>query len=57
MMNFFVKDFCETLQAGVVTFDVQVDNVVLYCGIAKKASPGYSSLYLFDFLCFHILNY
>ena len=55
-MKFFVKDFCETVQARVFIFGVQVDNDVLYCGIANQPSPAYSSLYLSDFLSFHTLN-
>ena len=49
----FVKDFSETVQAGVVIFGMQVDNDdndVLYCGIANQPSSAYSSLYLFFFL-------
>ena len=56
MMKFFVKDFCETVQARVVIFGEQVDNDVLYRGIANQPSPAYSSLYLSDFLSFHTLN-
>ena len=56
MMKFFVKDFCETVQARVVIFGKQVDNDVLYCGIANQPSDAYSSLYLSNFLSFHILN-
>ena len=56
MMKFFVKDFCETMQARVVIFGEQVDNDVLYRGIANQPSPAYSSLYLSDFLSFHTLN-
>ena len=52
----FVKDFCETVQARVVSFGVQVDNYVLYRGIANQPSHAYSFLYLSDFLSFHILN-
>ena len=55
-MKFFVKDFCETVQARVVIFGEQVDNDVLYRGIANQPSPAYSSLYLSDFLSFHTLN-
>ena len=36
MMKFFVKDFCETVQARVVIFGMQVDNDVLYRGIANQ---------------------
>ena len=32
-MTFFVKDFCETVQARVVIFGMQVDNDILYHGI------------------------
>ena len=56
MMKFFVKDFCETVQARVVIFGEQVDNDVLYRGIANQPSPAYSSLYLSNFLSFHTSN-
>ena len=56
MMKFFVKDFCETVQARVVIFGEQVDNDVLYLGIAHQLSPAYSSMYLSNFLFFHTLN-
>ena len=56
MMKFFVKDFCETVQAKVVIFGMQVDNDVLYRGIANQPSPAYSSLYLSNFLSFHTFN-
>ena len=49
MMKFVVKDFCETVQAGVVIFGEQVDNNVLYRGIANQPSPAFSSLYLSNF--------
>ena len=55
-MKFFVKDFCETVQAREVIFGEQVDNDVLYRGIANQPSPAYSSLYLSNFLSFHTLN-
>ena len=55
MMKFFVKDFCETVQARIVIFGMQVDNDVLYRGIVNQPSPAYSSLYLFNFLSFHTL--
>ena len=55
-MKFFVKDFCETVQARVFIVSMQVDNDALYRGIANQPSPVYSSLYLSDFLCFHTLN-
>ena len=51
-----VKDFCETVQARVFIFGVQVYNDVLYRGIANQPSPAYSSLYLSDFLSFHTVN-
>ena len=56
MIKFFVKDFCETVQARVFIFGMQVDNDVVYRGIANQPSPAYSSLYLSDFLSFHTLN-
>ena len=55
-MKFLVKDFCGTVQARVVIFGEQVDNDVLYRGIANQPSPAYSSLYLSNFLSFHTLN-
>ena len=55
-MKFFIKNFCETVQARVFIFGMQVDNDVLYRGIANQHSPAYSSLYLSDFLSFHTLN-
>ena len=56
MMKCFVKDFFETVQARVVIFGMQVDNYVVYRGIANQLSPAYSSLYLSNFLSFHTLN-
>ena len=56
MMEFFVKDFSETVQARVGIFGEQVDNDALYRGIANQPSPTYSSLYLSNFLSFHTLN-
>ena len=55
MMKFFVKDFCETMQARVVIFGMQVDYDVLYRGIANQPSSAYSFLYLSNFLSFHTL--
>ena len=43
------------MQARVVIFGEQVDNDVLYRLIANQPSPAYSSLYLSDFMSFHIL--
>ena len=43
-------------KARVVIFGMQVDNDVLYHGIANQPSDGYSSLHLSDFLSFHTLN-
>ena len=45
MINFFFKDFSETVQARVVIFGMQVDNDVWYRGIANQSSSAYSSLY------------
>ena len=39
MMKFFVNDFCETVQARVVIFGMQVNNDVLYRGIVNQTSP------------------
>ena len=55
-MKFFVKDFCETVQARGFIFGMQVDNDLLYRGTANQHSPAYSSLYLSNFLSFHTLN-
>ena len=55
-MKFFVKDFCETMQARVIVFGMQVDNDVLYRGIGNQPSHAYSSLYLSDFLSFDTLK-
>ena len=55
-MKFFVKDFCETVQGIVFIFGMQVDNDVLYRGIANQPSHTYSPLYLSDFLSSHTLN-
>ena len=55
-MKFFVKDFFEIVQARVFIFGMQVDNDVLYRGIANQPSPAYSSMYLSNFLSFHTLN-
>ena len=40
----FVQDFSETVQARVFIFGMQVDNDVLYRGIANQPSSAYSSL-------------
>ena len=56
MMKLFVKDFCETVQARVDIFGMQVDNDVLYRGIANQPPHAYSSLCLSNFLSFHTLN-
>ena len=56
MMKFFVKDCCESVQARVFIFGMQVENDVLYRGIANQPSPAFSSLYLSNFLSFHTLN-
>ena len=57
MIKLFVKDFCKTVQARVVIFGKQVDDDMLYRGIANQPSPAYSFLYLSDFLSFHSLKY
>ena len=44
------------MQARVVLFGKQIDNDVLYCGIANQPSPAYSFLHLSNFLPFHTLN-
>ena len=40
-MKFFVKDFCETVEVRVFMFGMQVDNDVLYRGIANRPSYAY----------------
>ena len=54
-MKFFVKDFCETIEARVVIFGMQIDDDVLYRGIENQPSAAYSSMYMYlsDFLSFH----
>ena len=54
--NKFFKNFCKIVQAGVVIFGKQVDNDVLYRGVANQSPPAYSSLYLSNFLSFHTLT-
>ena len=44
------------MQARVIIYGMQANNDVLYRGIANQPSHAYSSLYLSDFLSFHILN-
>ena len=56
MMKFFIKDFCQTMQARVVVFGMQIVGNMLYRGIANQPSAAYSSLYLSDFLSFHTSN-
>ena len=51
-MKFFVEDFCGTLQARVVIFGMQVDDDVMYCGIANQPFDAYSSQYLSSFPSF-----
>ena len=48
MMIFFVKDFCKTVQARVFLFGMQVDNDVLYRGIANQSSPSHFSMFFFS---------
>ena len=50
----FVKGFSEAVQARVFIFGMQVDNDVLYRGIANQPTPAYSSLYLSIFLSLYI---
>ena len=51
IMKFFVKDSCETVQARVVIFGMQVDNDVLYHGIVNQPSLSFSSV-IFQFSFF-----
>ena len=55
-MKCFIKDFCETLQAGVVIFSMQIDDNMLYRLTANQPSASYSSLYLSDFLSLDTSN-
>ena len=52
----FRQNFCETVQARVVTFGMQVDNDVLYRGIANQPVSSYSSLHLSNLLSLQTLN-
>ena len=54
MMKFFVKDFCETVQARVVIFGEQLDNDVLYRGICE---PAFSCLFFPVFFQFSFCPY
>ena len=56
MMKFFVKDFSETVQARVVIFGMQVDNDILYRGIANQPTSAHSFLYLSIFLFLYIFR-
>ena len=56
MMKFFVRDFCETVQARIAIFGEQDVYNVLYHGIANQPSTAYSSMYLSYFLSFHTLS-
>ena len=56
IMTFLAMIFRKTVQTRVVIFGKQVDNDVLYRGIANQPSHVYSSLYLSDFLSVHIWN-
>ena len=56
MMKFFVKDFGEIVLARVFIFSMQVDNDVLYRGIANQLTHAYSSLYLSIFLSLYIFH-
>ena len=44
------------LQARRVIFGIQIDDDMLYCGIANQPSLAYSLLCLSNFLSFHTLN-
>ena len=44
------------MQARRVIFGIQIDDDMLYCGIANQPSPAYSSLYLPNFLSFHTFS-
>ena len=52
-MKFFVKDFCETMQAGVIILGMQVNKDVWYRGIVNQPSVSYSFLYMSESLSFH----
>ena len=54
--DIFVKDYCRTAQARVVISGMQVDNDEMYCEIPNQPSHAYPSLYLSNFLPFHISN-
>ena len=54
-MKFFFKDFCETMQARIVIFGMQVDNDVLYCGTETSLVLILHHI-LLVFLSFHIWN-
>ena len=45
-----VTDFKVTVQGGLFMFGIQIENDLVYHGIANQPSLAYFSLYLFDFL-------
>ena len=55
-MKFFVKDFWETVEAGVVIFCMQDYNDIFYCGISNQLFVAYSSQHLSNFLSFHTMK-
>ena len=48
--------FFFSLQIFRQRYGLQIDDDMLYCGIANQPSPAYSSLYLSKFLSFHTFN-
>ena len=51
-----MKFFEEPVQARLIILGMQIDNDVLYRGIANQPSDAYSSLYLSEYLSFHTSN-
>ena len=56
MMKYFVKDFCKTVQAGVVIFSMYDDNNILFYGIVNQPFHAYSFQHVSNFLSSHTLN-
>ena len=55
-MKFFVKDFCETVQARLVIFGMQNDHDILYHWIVNQPSHFFLTCICPVFLSFHSLN-
>ena len=55
-MKNFVKDFSETVLARVFIFGMQVDNDVLFCGIANQPTLAYFPVFIYFSFSLHLLS-